>query len=90
MSTFLFLLIRSLQILRSSAYSFAVHCSPLWFMFVLYVFLDRRSFIDPICCNFCMVLSMFFRLVLANFFIFSARHRLDTWTLAPQKVRDMV
>ena len=25
---------------------------------VLYVFLDRRSFIDPICCNFCMVLSM--------------------------------
>ena len=30
MSTFLFLLIRSLQILRSSANSFAVHCSPLW------------------------------------------------------------
>ena len=59
MSTFLFLLIRSLQILRSSAYSFALHCSPLWFMFVLNVFLDRRSFIDPICCNFCMVLSMF-------------------------------
>ena len=27
-------------------------------MFVLYVFLDRTSFIDPICCNFCMVLSM--------------------------------
>ena len=26
MSTFLFLLIRSLQILRSSTYSFAVHC----------------------------------------------------------------
>ena len=59
MSTFLFLLIRSLQILRSSAYSFAIQCSPSWFMFVLYVFLDRRSFIDPICCNFCMVLSMF-------------------------------
>ena len=89
MSTFLVLLIRSLQILRSSAYSFAVHCSPLWLMFVLYVFLDRRCFIDPICCNFCMVLSMFFRLVLANFFIFSARHQLDTWTLAPQKARDM-
>ena len=34
MSTFLFLLIRSLQILRSSAYSFVVHCSPLWLMFV--------------------------------------------------------
>ena len=58
MSTFLFLLIRSLRILRSSAYSFAVHCSPLWLMFVLYIFLDRRSFIDPICCNSCMVLSM--------------------------------
>ena len=28
--------------------------------------LGLRSFIDPICCNFCMVLSMFFRLVLAN------------------------
>ena len=35
-----------------------VQCSPSWFIFVLYVFLDRRSFIDPICCNFCMVLSM--------------------------------
>ena len=31
-----------------------------------------------------------FRLVLANFFIFSARHQLDTWTLAPQKTRGMV
>ena len=44
----------------------------------LYVFWSRRSFTDPICCNFCMVLSMFYRLVLANFFIFSARHQLDT------------
>ena len=35
-------------------------------LFVLYEFLGRRSFIDPICCNFCLVLSMFFRLVLAN------------------------
>ena len=35
-------------------------------MFVLYEFLGRRSFIDPICCNSCMVLSMFLRLVLAN------------------------
>ena len=26
----------------------------------------RRSFKDPICCNFCMVLSMFSSLVLAN------------------------
>ena len=33
---------------------------------VLYEFLGRRSFIDPICCNSCMVLSMFLRLVLAN------------------------
>ena len=32
-----------------------------------------RSFIDPICCNFCMVLSMFLRLVLTNP-IFSLRH----------------
>ena len=40
-------------------------------MFVLYE-LGRRSFIDPICCNFCMVLYVFFRLVLANF-LFSLR-----------------
>ena len=53
-------------VLRSSAYSFAVFCSPLWLMFVLYVLWGRRSNIDPIRCNFCMVLSMFFRLVLAN------------------------
>ena len=38
--------------------------SPLWLMLVLYEFLGRRSFMDPICCNFCMVLPMFFRLVL--------------------------
>ena len=64
--------------------------SPSWFMFVLlYVFLDRRSFIDPICCNFCMVLSMSLGWFLANFFIFSARHQLDTWALAPQKARGM-
>ena len=35
-------------------------------MFVHYEFLGRRSFIDPLCCNSCMVLSMFLRLVLAN------------------------
>ena len=35
MSTFLFLLIRSLQILRSPAYSFSVHCSPFLLMFVI-------------------------------------------------------
>ena len=41
-------------------------CGPLWFMFVLNVFWSRRSSIDPIFCGFCMVLSMFLRLVLAN------------------------
>ena len=34
----IFFIIRSLQILRSSAYAFSVLCSPLWLMFVLYVF----------------------------------------------------
>ena len=34
-------------------------------MFVISVFWGRRSIIDPICCNFCMV-YMFLRLVLAN------------------------
>ena len=28
---------------------------------------------------------MFLRLVLANILYFSARHQLDTWTLAPRK-----
>ena len=84
MSTILFLLIRSLQILSSSAYSFAVLCSPLWLMFVLYEFLGRRSFIDPICCNFCMVLSMFFRLVLANS-LFSLRDINLTLGLLPPR-----
>ena len=32
----------------------------------MYVFWVRRSFIDPICCNSGMVLSMFYRLVLAD------------------------
>ena len=58
--------IRSLQILRSSAYQFAVLCSLLWLMFLLYVFWGRRSFIDPICCNSYMVLYMFQRFILAN------------------------
>ena len=64
-------------------------CSPLWLMFVLYVFWGRRSFIDPICCNFCMVPSMFLRLVFGRSFIFFAGQQLDTWTLAPQKTRGM-
>ena len=49
----------------------------------------RRSFIDPICCNFCMVLSMCDLGWFCQLFIFSARHQLDTWTLAPQKTRGM-
>ena len=32
-----------------------------------------------------MALSTFFRLVLANSLFFSARHQLDTWTLAPRR-----
>ena len=51
-------------------------------------FLGCRSFIDPICCNFCTVLSMFFRLVLANS-LFSLRDQLDTWALTPQKTRGL-
>ena len=37
-------------------------CGPLQYFVVnvvLYVFWGRRSFIDPICCNSCLVLSMF-------------------------------
>ena len=70
--------------LRSSGYSFAVLCSPLWLMFVLYEFLGRRSFIDPICCNSCMVLSMFLRLVLANS-LFSLRNINLTLGLLPPR-----
>ena len=55
----------------------------------LHYYMVQTSFIDPICCNFCMVLSMFLGWFWPNFFIFSARHQLDTWTLAPQKARDM-
>ena len=57
-------------------------CSPLWLMFVLYVFWGRRSFIDPICRNSCMVLSMCYRLVLANSF-FSLRDINLTLRLLP-------
>ena len=31
---------------------------PFFVNFFVVIFLDRRSFIDPICCNSCMVLSM--------------------------------
>ena len=43
MSSLLFLLIRSLQILRSSAYSFAVLCSPLWLIFVVNIILTEAQ-----------------------------------------------
>ena len=51
----------------AAAAAAAVLCSPLWLMFVFYVLWGRRSFIDPKCRNFCMVLSMCIRLVLANY-----------------------
>ena len=47
-------------------------------------FLGLRSFIDPICCNFCMVLFMFFRLVLANS-LFSLRDINLTLGLLPPR-----
>ena len=53
---------------------------------VLYEFLGRRSLRDPLCCFFCMVLSMFFRLVVANS-LFSLRD--INLTLAPQKTCGM-
>ena len=60
------------------------------FPFLVWSYKGLQKFIDPICCNSSMVLPMFFRLVLANISIFSARHQLDTyWTLAPQKARGM-
>ena len=65
---------------------FAVLCSPLWLMlmFVLYVFWGRRSFIDSICRNSCMVLSMCLRLVLANY-LFSLRDINLTLGLLPPR-----
>ena len=54
-------------------------------MFVLYLFWGRRSFIDPICRNSSMVLSMFWRLVLANS-LFSLRDiNLTLGLLPPRK-----
>ena len=53
-------------------------------MFVLYVFWGRRSHIDPICRNFCMVLSMCLRLVLANY-LFSLRDINLTLGLLPPR-----
>ena len=53
-------------------------------MFVLYEFLGHRSFIDPICCNSCMVLPLYMRLVLANS-LFSLRDINLTLGLLPPK-----
>ena len=47
-------------------------------------FLGRTPFMDPICCNFCMVLSMFLRLVLANS-LFSLRDINLTLGLLPPR-----
>ena len=54
---------------------------------MLYCYVILLCYLDVmlLCCYFCIILSLFFRLVLAN----SARHQLDTWTLAPQKTRGM-
>ena len=53
-------------------------------MFVLYEFLGHRSFRDLICCNSCMVLSVFLRLVLANP-LFSLRDINLTLALLPPR-----
>ena len=68
--------------------SFAVLCSPLWLMFAFYVFWGHRSLIDPICCNFWMVLSIFLGCFWKILFIFSARYQLDVRTLALQRTRE--
>ena len=54
-------------------------------MFVFYEFLGRRSFIDPICCNSCMILSMFLQLVLANSLFFPLRDINLTLGLLPPR-----
>ena len=53
-------------------------------MFVRYLFWGCRSFVDPICRNFYMVLSMFYRLVLANS-LFSLRDINLTLGLLPPR-----
>ena len=79
------------QVFIDATYTFfgVFVCGPLWLTFVLYEFLGRRCFIDPICCNSCMVLSMFFRLVLANSLFFLCET--STWHLdsCPRKTRGM-
>ena len=58
-----------------------LYCYVILLCYILLCYLD----VMLLCCYFCIILSLFFRLVLAN----SARHQLDTWTLAPQKTRGM-
>ena len=53
-------------------------------MFVRYLFWGCRSFIVPICRNSCMVLSMFYRLVLSNS-LFSLRDINLTLGLLPPR-----
>ena len=50
-----------------------------------YEFLGRRSFIDPICCNPCMVLSMSFKLVFANSLFFMRDINLTLGLLPPRR-----
>ena len=51
---------------------------PLYFMH----FGAKDLFIDPICCNFCMVCPCVWGWFWPVLYIFFARHQLDTWTLA--------
>ena len=85
MSTLLLLLIRSLQILRSSAYPFAVLCSPLWFMFVYFM---NFWAVDLLQIRYAVILAWscpcFFWLVLANS-LFSLRDINLTLGLLPSR-----
>ena len=72
-----FLLIRSLQILRSAAYAFAVLCSlNVNSLVILGLQVFYRSAL-----HFCVVLPMFLRLVLFILY-FLAKNQRDTWNLA--------
>ena len=71
--------------MAAAAAAAAVLCSPLWLMFVFYVLWGRRSFIDPKCRNFCMVLSMCIRLVLANYLFCLRDINLTLGLLTPRR-----
>ena len=80
--------IQSFNFLCNFFFYYQVFIDPTFFG--IFVFGPLQSFVVNVCtlCILGMVLSMFYRLVLANF-IFSARHQLDTWTLAPRKTLGM-